>query len=240
MAGVNSVPNEGMPAISTGTSTQADARVGASRLMATAPTSEHLIGTRAPRRSAARPATGDRAVSTPAEARNVAAMTRAVTPRCAIRSGASTSSTPNARPASMVSHRPAASRRSRTAVKAARSPCGTDSRGAGTANATAISTPPATAALANAGPVPTSSAIAPSTGPSSAPPTAAPMAVPISSPRRSGGASVASQAIPAAQVHAPPRPWTNRAESRIAAAEAQPKTSVDTPIRASPSRTVRR
>ena len=240
MAGVNSVPKEGMPTISTGTSTHADARVGASKLTATAPVSEHLIGTMAPRRSAARPATGDKAASNPAEARNVPAMTRAVTPRCAIRSGASTSSTPNARPASMVSHSPTPSRRSRTAVKASRSPCGTASRGAGTANAAAIRTPAATAALANAGPVPTSSAIAPTTGPNSAPPTAAPMAVPISSPRRSGGASVASQAIPPAQVHAPPSPWTNRAESRTVAAEAHPKTSVDTPMRASPSRTVPR
>jgi len=84
------------------------------------------------------------------------------------------------------------------------------------------------------------SAIAPTTGPNSAPPTAAPMAVPINSPRRSGGASVASQAIPPAQVHAPPTPCTNRAESSIGAIEANPKTSVDTPISASPSRTVLR
>src|SRR4029077_4591202 len=89
-------------------------------------------------------------------------------------------------------------------------------RGAGTANATAISSPAATAALENAGPVPTWSAIAPTTGPNSAPPTAAPIAVPIISPRRSGGASVASQAIPPAQVHAPPRPCTNRAEQGTA------------------------
>ena len=100
-------------------------------------------------------------------------------------------------PPACVSHSPTPSRRSRTAANASRSPCGTASRGAGTANAAAISTPAATAALANAGPVPTSSAIAPTTGPNSAPPTAAPMAVPIISPRRSGGASVASQAMPA-------------------------------------------
>ena len=111
-------------------------------------------------------------------------------------------------------------------------------RGAGTANATAISSPAATAALENAGPVPTWSAIAPTTGPNRAPPTAAPMAVPISSPRRSGGASVASQAIPPAQVHAPPTPCTNRAETSTTSIEAHPKTSVDTPISASPSRTV--
>ena len=212
MAGVNSVPKHGMPRISAGMSAHADASVGASRLIATAPVSEHLIGTMGPSRSAARPATGDSAASTPAAARNVPAMIRAVTPRFASRSGASTSSTPNARPASIVSHSPMPSRRSPIAVNASRSPCGTASRGAGTANAAAISSPPATAALANAGPVPTTSAIAPTTGPNSAPPTAAPMAVPIISPRRSGGASVASQAMPPAQVHAPPTPCTNRAE----------------------------
>ena len=64
------------------------------------------------------------------------------------------------------------------------------------------------------------------------------MAVPIISPRRSGGASVASQAMPPAQVHAPPSPCTNRAESSTAAAEAHPKTSVEAPMSASPSRTV--
>ena len=212
MPGVNSVPKKGMPTISTGTSAHADASVGASRLIATAPVSEHMIGTRAPRRSAARPATGDSAASTPAAARNVPAMISAVTPRLAIRSGASTSSTPNPRPASVVSHSPRLSRRSAIAVNASRSPCGIAPCGAGRASATAISTPPATAALANAGPVPTTSAIAPTTGPRSAPPTAAPMAVPIISPRRSGGASVASQAMPPAQVQAPPIPCTNRAE----------------------------
>jgi hypothetical protein len=240
MAGVNSVPKEGMPAISTGMSTHAGATVGASTLIATAPVSDKLIGTMGPRRSAARPATGESTASTPADARNVPAMIRAVTPRSAIRSGASTSSTPNARPASMVSQSPKLSWRSRAAVKAFRSPWATASRGAGTANATAISAPPATAALENAGPVPISSAIAPTTGPNSAPPTAAPMAVPIISPRRSAGASVASQAMPPAQVHAPPRPCTNRAESRTAATEAHPKTSVDAPMSASPSRTVLR
>jgi hypothetical protein len=240
MAGVNSVPKEGMPTISAGTSTRADASVGASKLIATAPASEQPIGRMAPRRSATRPATGDRTASSPAETRNVPAMTRAVTPSRDIRSGASTSSTPNARPASIVSHSPKPIRRSRAARNASRSPCGTAARGAGTPNATAISTPPATAALVNAGPVPISSAIAPTTGPNSAPATAAPMAVPIISPRRSGGASVASQAMPPAQVHAPPTPWTNRAESRTVAAETHPKTSVETIMSASPSTTVRR
>ena len=55
------------------------------------------------------------------------------------------------------------------------------------------------------------------------------------SPRRSGRRS-ASQARPAAQVQAPPRPWTNRAASRTAGRVTQPKTSVDTLIRLRPSR----
>ena len=99
---------------------------------------------------------------------------------------------------------------------------------------------PATAAAENAGPVPTWLATAPITGPSRAPPTAAPSAVPSSSPRRCGGATVASQAIPAAQVHAPPTPWTRRAVSRMTSAWAQPKMNVDTLIRASPSSTTSR
>ena len=238
MAGVNSVPKQGMPRISAGMSVHPDASVGASRLIATAPVSDQVSGTTGPRRSAARPATGDRAASTPAAARNVPAMIRAVIPRLASRSGASTSSTPNARPASIVSHNPMLIRRSPRVTNASRSPCGTAWCGAGRVNAITIRTPPATAALANAGPVPTTSAIAPTTGPNSAPPTAAPMAVPIISPRRSGGASVASHAMPPAQVHAPPRPCTNRAEQSTTGIVAHPKTSVDTPMSASPSTTV--
>ena len=98
---------------------------------------------------------------------------------------------------------------------------------------------PATAAAENAGPVPTWSAIAPITGPNSAPPTAAPIAMPSISPRRSGTPTPASQARPAAQVQALPRPWANRAASRTASADAQPKTSVDTLIMARPSSVVR-
>jgi len=102
-------------------------------------------------------------------------------------------------------------------------------------NATAIRIAPAKEAAENAGPVPTAFATAPTTGPNSAPITAAPSAVPSNSPRRSSGAAVASHARPAAQVHAPPIPWTNRAASSTAVAELQPKTSVAALIRASPS-----
>ena len=75
----------------------------------------------------------------------------------------------------------------------------------------------------------------PTTGPNSAPITAAPNATPSSSPRRCTGAIVASQARPAAQVHAPAMPWMKRAPSSSGAAEAKPKTRVDTLIRASPA-----
>ncbi len=101
--------------------------------------------------------------------------------------------------------------------------------------ATTIRTVPATAAPLNAGPVPTWVATAPINGPKSAPTTAAPMAYPSSSPRRSSGATVASQARPAAQVHAPPSPWTNRAASSTNGLDAQPNTRVDTLINVSPS-----
>ena len=99
---------------------------------------------------------------------------------------------------------------------------------------------PATAAPANAGPVPTWLATVPTSGPNSAPTTAAPSAVPSSSPRRSSGAAVASQARAAAQVQAPPRPWTKRAPSSTAALVAQPNTRVDPLISVSPSRTTGR
>src|ERR1700683_1129092 len=98
---------------------------------------------------------------------------------------------------------------------------------------------PATAPAENAGPVPTCLATAPTTGPNRAPPTAAPSARPIISPRRSTGATVASQVRPAAQVHAPPRPWTNRAASSVAAADDQPKSRVEMLIRVRPAAATR-
>ena len=167
-------------------------------------------------------------------------MTRVLARSWASRSGASTSTTPKARPASMVSHRPARAWRSASAGSAARSPCGSGACGGGTTNATTIRITPATAAAANAGPVPTWPATAPTTGPNRAPMTAAPSAVPSSSPRRSGGAARASQAIAAAQVHAPARPCTKRAASSTGAVEAKPNTSVDALIRARPSRATTR
>jgi len=51
----------------------------------------------------------------------------------------------------------------------------------------------------------------PTAGQKSAPPTAAPRAVPSSSPRLSCGPSWPAKQGPAAQVHAPARPWTRRA-----------------------------
>ena len=103
-----------------------------------------------------------------------------------------------------------------------------------------MSTTPATAATPKAIRVPTSSATAPTTGPNSAPTTAAPSAVPSSSPRRSAGALVASQASPAAQVQAPPRPCTMRAASSTTPIDVQPKISVETLMRSSPSTTTGR
>jgi hypothetical protein len=144
--------------------------------------------------------------------------------------------TPKARPASAISHMPMATFWSRNAGSAARSDCGASGRGDGITNATPIRTAPAMEAAENAGPVPTALAIAPTTGPKRAPTTAAPSAVPSSSPRRSSGASVASQARPAAQVHAPPMPWTNLAVSSTVAVELHPKISVATLIRPRPSR----
>jgi hypothetical protein len=167
--------------------------------------------------------------------RNVAAITVPDPPSRDSRSGARTSITPKAMPASAISHMPMTTCWSRSAGSAARSGCGASGRGDGITNATPIRAAPAMEAAENAGPVPTALATAPTTGPNSAPITAAPSPVPSSSPRRSSGAAVTSQASPAAQVHAPPMPWTNRAASSTAAAELHPKISVDTLIRARPS-----
>ncbi len=167
-------------------------------------------------------------------------MTALPTCRWDSRSGASTSTTPKASPASMVSQRPILTRPSRNAGRTSRRLCGSGGCGGGTRNATPMRITPATAAAEKAGPVPTCPATAPTTGPNSAPTTAAPSAVPSSSPRRSGGAARAIQAIAAAQVQAPASPCTNRAVSSTTAAEAKPNTSVDALIKPRPSRATTR
>jgi hypothetical protein len=206
------------------------------RRLTTVPTaSEIMSGLDVPNRSDMRPASGDSADSIRAAHRNVAAMSVPDAPSRASRSGASTSSTPKAMPASAISHMPMASWRSRNAGSAARSDCGASGRGDGIAYAAAIRAAPATEAAENAGPVPTVFATAPTIGPKRAPITAAPSAVPSSSPRRSCGAAVASQASPAAHVHAPATPWRKRAASSTMGVELQPNTSVAALISARPS-----
>jgi hypothetical protein len=238
MDGVNSAPYAGMPRISSVISAAAGASTGASRLTMTATTSEMRTGTSGPRLSESLPTSGERPASIAAESRKVRPINGALTPSRLSRSGASTSIRPNAIPASAISHIPPVTCGSRRVGHAALRPCcSSASAGAGSANAARMSSPPATAAAENAGPVPIRLATAPITGPSSAPPTAAPSAVPISSPRRSGGPAVASQASPPAQMHEPPTPWTNRAMSSTYAADDQPNTNVDTLIRTRPSST---
>ena len=137
-------------------SKRSDPSVGASRLTAMPTNSEIVIGTMVPWRSACLPASGESEPSIADDARNVPAMSRALAPRSARRSGTRTSSTPKAIPASIVSHRPVLTRRSLTAFSASRSPWGFGLCGAGTRKATPMSTVPATAAVVNTGPVPTS------------------------------------------------------------------------------------
>ena len=240
MAGANSAPKAGIPTISTNTSNRTIPSMGAMTLTAAAAVSEIVIGATGLRRSASRPANGESPPSMAEAARNVPAIRMAEAPRRASRSGASTSNTPNAIPASMVSHRPARTCRFLSAGHISCSPCRDDSGAPLIRTAMPMRRAPATAAATNVGPVPTSLATAPTTGPKSAPTTAAPSAMPSSSPRRSAGALVASQARPAAQVQAPPRPCTKRAASSTSALEAQPKANVDTLMRNSPSTTTAR
>ena len=134
-----------------------------------------------PKRSLNLPASGDTQDSITAPPRKMAAITVLLAPSRDSRSGASTSTTPKAMPASAISHMPLASRGSRSARRTSRGAGDpADSTGGGTANAAAISAAPATEAAENAGPVPTWVAAQPTTGPSSAPTTAAPNAVPSS------------------------------------------------------------
>jgi hypothetical protein len=239
--GVNSEPKAGIPMISSAISAPAGATTGASRLNTTPAASEMRSGRYGPRRSDSLPVSGENPASKAADARNVPLITRALAPSWLSRSGASTSITPNARPATAVSHRPTATCRSLTAAKAAARPCGSEfCCGAAIVKFTTMSPAPNTAAAENAGPVPIWLATAPITGPNSAPPTAAPRAVPSSSPRRSSGAALASQAMPAAQVQAPPTPWTSRAESSTSAVPDQPNSKVDALIKTSPIATPRR
>src|SRR6202035_5004028 len=197
--------------------------------------SETASGRAAPARSDNRPASGDSPDSTSAAHRNVTPITVPDTPSLDSRSGASTSSMPKAIPASAMSQQPMTTSGSRSAGSAARSGCGAWGRGEGTVNATTIRNTSATEAAENAAPVPTTLATAPTTGPNRAPTTAAPSAVPSSSPRRDSGAAVPSQDSAAVHVQAPPTPWTNRAASSSPGDALQPKASVDTPMRASPS-----
>jgi hypothetical protein len=137
-------------------SKRSDPSVGTSRLTAMPTTSEIVIGMMVPWRSACLPASGESEPSIADDARNVPAMSRAVAPSSARRSGTRTSRTPKAIPASIVSHKPVLTRRSLTAFSASRNPCRIDSCGAGTRKVMAMSTVPATAAVVNTGPVPTS------------------------------------------------------------------------------------
>jgi hypothetical protein len=82
---------------------------GIRRLTAVPTASEIVRGLDVPNRSDIRPASGDSADSIRAAHKNVAAMTVPDAPSPASRSGASTSRTPKAMPASAISHMPMAS-----------------------------------------------------------------------------------------------------------------------------------
>src|SRR6185312_12352769 len=129
--------------------------------------------------------------------------------------------TPKAMPDKVTSHIPVASRKSRSAGQTAFRPWGLTGSGAGAAKAATMRAPPATEAAENVAPVPIWFAIPPTTGPNSWPTTAAPTAVPSSSPRLSSGVTVVSQAKPAAQMHDPATPCTNRAASSATAVDVQ-------------------
>jgi hypothetical protein len=234
-AGAYSEPKNGVPTISTAQSHATVPGSGTTTPKRTPTASATMTGRSAPNLSDSRPAIGDSPDSSTAPHRNVAAITVPLAPSRLRRSGASTLTTPKAMPASAISHIPVTSRLSRSAGPAARRPCGSGGRGAGTANAAAIRATPATEAAENAGPVPIWLASAPTTGPKRAPTTAAPSAMPSSSPRRSSGAAADSQARAAAQVQAPATPWTNRALSSTTALDDHPKASVAALISARPS-----
>ena len=111
---------------------------------------------------------------------------------------------------------------------------------AGVRQAATPSTEASTATLANAGPVPTTDAIPPSTGPKSAPTIAAPIAAPIVSPRRSAGAAATSHASDAVQENELETPCRKRAVSSSQIESANPKVTVVIAMPVRPTRTVGR
>ena len=116
--------------------------------------------------------------------------------------------------------------------------CGSSGLPAGaSAAATAIAAPSA-ATPPKTGRVPKEAAAPPTAGPISAPPIPAASAEPISSPRRSLGARDTSQARDPVHVHAPPKPWQNRATSSTTTLPANPNTRLVATRSPSPSRTV--
>ncbi len=208
---------------------------GSSAAITTAPASPNRIGTRRPRRSEMRPATGLSTPSTAAVTRKIAPIAAPVAPSSSSRSGASTSITPANSAGSVKSQKPASTSRRRSAPTSAGRP-GLGAGGTPGVRQAHVARPAATTDTplkTTSGP--TTVAAPPSTGPSSTPNIAAASADPISSPRRSAGAAETSQVIPAAHMNAPPMPWTKRAASSSTMWFAKPKARLVTPSRPSPA-----
>ncbi len=130
--------------------------------------------------------------------------------------------------------------RSRSAPTSRLKGCGCSGVKAGVRQAAIARTVASTATLANAGPVPVTDAIPPSTGPNSAPTIAAPITAPIVSPRRSAGAAATSHASDAVHENELATPCRNRAVSSSQIESANPKVAVVTAIPVRPTRTVGR
>jgi hypothetical protein len=109
---------------------------------------------------------------------------------------------------------------------------------AGMVSAHAPSATPKRTVVENAASRPIAVATAPTTGPSWTPKMAAPSTPPITSPRRSRGASPATQAMPPAHEHAPPTPCRKRATSSTTIEEPKAKANPLTDMSPSPARTV--
>ena len=105
-------------------------------------------------------------------------------------------------------------------------------------SAHAPSARPNSTVVENAAWRPIAVASAPTTGPSCTPKIAAPRTPPITWPRRSRGASPATQAMPPAHEHAPPTPCMKRATSRTTIDEPKAKASPLKDISDSPTSTV--
>src|SRR3954454_25303260 len=234
------MPTVGAATITSAASCHARLGQGNRSIRKVPPVSPTMQGNKRPRRSEMRPTTGLTADSRAAAVSQAAPITPAVTARASRRSGTSTAIVPNISPGTATSQTPAATRPSASAPMSSRGGDVPSGGAGGVLSAQPASNTATTATPQKVGAIPIAAPTIPTTGPASAPATAAPIVVPIISPRRSGGAALATHASAPAQEAAPATPWRKRAASSTTMEPANANATLDTVMSVSPSSTVAR